>query len=258
MDLYVKLMGGLGNQMFQYAKGLSALKQAPQYTNLILDCSFYEGQERKVIKNGLTGRGFDLDIFNLKYQRCDVAPDGGHVLEGWFQSLEDFDNVIDEVKEQFTFANSFSEKIQHQHDCIINSKSHTVSIHVRRGDFINNPTAFVHNEHMGSAYYRKAMDVMEDKYDHLTYYVFSEDLEWCRENIKNVKHPVVLVGDDFAGDRDTGHFYLMQACENHIIANSTYSWWAAFLGNSKVTVGPKKWFTNESESETMLDNWIKL
>ena len=69
MNLYVKLMGGLGNQMFQYAKGLSALEQAPQYTDLILDCSFYEGQERKVIKNGLTGRGFDLDIFNIKYKR---------------------------------------------------------------------------------------------------------------------------------------------------------------------------------------------
>lgn len=258
MNLYVKLMGGLGNQMFQYAKGLSALEQAPQYTDLILDCSFYEGQERKVIKNGLTGRGFDLDIFNIKYKRCEVAPVGGHLLEGWFQSLEDFDNVIGQVKEQFTFANPFSKKIQQMNDIITNDPFHTVCIHVRRGDFINNPTAFAHNEHMGPEYYRKAMDVMEDKYDHLTYFVFSEDEEWCRENIKNDKHPVIVIGNDYAGDRDTGHFHLMQRCENHIIANSTYSWWAAFLGDSKLTVGPKKWFTHENSSDIMLDDWIKL
>ena len=177
------------------------------------------------------------------------------MLQGWFQNLEEFANVEDEVRKQFTFAKPFEGKIKHLHD---NIKNHSVSIHVRRGDFINNPTAYAHNEHMGPEYYRKAMDVMEDIYDDITYFVFSEDIEWCRENIKNDKHPVVLVDDDYSGDRDSGHLYLMQACENHIIANSTYSWWAAFLGNSKVTVGPKKWFTNENGSEIMLSNWIKL
>ena len=251
-------MGGLGNQMFQYAKGLSVLEQAPQYTNLILDCSFYKGQERKIIRDGLTGRGFDLDILNIKYNKCECPPTGGHLLEGWFQSLEDFDNVIDEVKNQFTFSIDFPKKIRRMSEIIADSKSHSVCIHVRRGDFISNPTAYVHNEHMGFEYYRKAMDIMENIYDDITYYVFSEDIEWCRENIKNDKHPIVLVDDSYSGDRDSGHFYLMQNCENHIIANSTFSWWSAFLGNSKVTIGPKKWFTNENESEIMLSNWIKL
>lgn len=255
MILYVYLQGGLGNQMFQYAAGLSALKEYPQFTDLRLDGSFYTNQERKVIVNGMTGRGFDLDLFNIKYNTIEEAPEGATMLQGWFQNLEEFSNVEDEVRKQFTFAKPFDGKIKHLHD---NINNHSVSIHVRRGDFINNPTAYVHNEHMGPEYYRKAMDVMEDIYDNITYYVFSEDIEWCRENIKNDKHPVVLVDDDYSGDRDSGHLYLMQACENHIIANSTYSWWAAFLGQSKVTVGPKKWFTNESGSKIMLDNWIKL
>jgi len=255
MILYVYLQGGLGNQMFQYAAGLSALKEYPQFTDLRLDGSFYANQERKVIVNGMTGRGFDLDLFNIKYNTIEEAPEGATMLQGWFQNLEEFANVEDEVRKQFTFAKPFKGKIEHLHD---NIKNHSVSIHVRRGDFINNPTAYAHNEHMGPEYYRKAMDVMEDIYDDITYFVFSEDIEWCRENIKNDKHPVVLVDDDYSGDRDSGHLYLMQACENHIIANSTYSWWAAFLGNSKVTVGPKKWFTNENGSEIMLSNWIKL
>ena len=65
MNLYVYLKGGLGNQMFQYAAGLSALKEYPQFTSLKLDTSFYIGQQRKVIVNGLTGRGYDLDLFNM-------------------------------------------------------------------------------------------------------------------------------------------------------------------------------------------------
>lgn len=255
MILYVYLQGGLGNQMFQYAAGLSALKEYPQFTDLRLDGSFYTNQERKVIVNGMTGRGFDLDLFNIKYDTIEEAPEGATMLQGWFQNLEEFVNVEDEVRKQFTFAKPFDGKIKHLHD---NINNHSVSIHVRRGDFINNPTAYAHNEHMGPEYYRKAMDVMEDIYDDITYFVFSEDIEWCRENIKNDKHPVVLVDDDYSGDRDSGHLYLMQECENHIIANSTYSWWAAFLGQSKVTVGPKKWFANESGSEIMLENWIKL
>ena len=70
MILYVYLQGGLGNQMFQYAAGLSALKEYPQFTDLRLDGSFYANQERKVIVNGMTGRGFDLDLFNIKYNTC--------------------------------------------------------------------------------------------------------------------------------------------------------------------------------------------
>ena len=65
MNLYVYLQGGLGNQMFQYAAGVSALKEYSQFSNLKLDTSFYNTQERKVIVNGLTGRGYDLDLFDI-------------------------------------------------------------------------------------------------------------------------------------------------------------------------------------------------
>ena len=87
------------------------------------------------------------------------------MLQGWFQNLEEFANVEDEVRKQFTFAQPFKGKIKHLRDNIIDNSKHSVSIHVRRGDFINNPTAYAHNEHMGPEYYRKAMDIMEDIYD---------------------------------------------------------------------------------------------
>jgi hypothetical protein len=257
MNLYVYLQGGLGNQMFQYAAGLSALKEYSQFTNLILDTSFYQNQKRKVIVNGLTGRGFDLDLLSIQYKTTGETPEGGTMLQGWFQNIEEFSNVVEEVKEQFKFSISFSENIIDLHNQII-SKNNSVSIHVRRGDFIQNPTAYAHNEHMDSQYYEKCMNIIEEAYEEVTYYVFSEDIDWCKENIKNKKHEVIYVDSEYSGERDSGHMYLMQSCNNHIIANSTFSWWSAFLADSKITIGPKKWFTNGTGSEIMLDTWIKV
>lgn len=257
MNLYVYLQGGLGNQMFQYAAGLSALKEYSQFTNLKLDTSFYQNQKRKVIVNGLTGRGYDLDLLSIKYNQVEETPERGTMLKGWFQNLEDFENVVEEIKEQFKFSISFSEGIQSLKE-EIESKENSVSIHVRRGDFVTNPTARAHNEHMNSEYYNNAMDILEKTYGDLTYYVFSEDTDWCKENIRNEKYEVVFVDQDYSGERDTGHMYLMQSCNNHIIANSTFSWWSAFLANSKITIGPKKWFINGTGSEIMLDGWIKI
>ena len=256
MNLYVRLMGGLGNQMFQYAKGLSALEQAPQYTNLILDCGFYEGQERKVIKNGLTGRKFDLDLFNIKYDCCEDVPPGGHILEGWFQNLEEFDNVIDEVREQFTFKIDFCDDVKEMEKEIL-AEENSVAIHVRRGDYIKNPTALAHHGVMDASYYSKAMKIVEEKFASVHYYVFSEDVEWCEENLKT-DNPITFVDSKYNDYKDVGHLHLMSKCKYHKIANSSFSWWAAFLGNSEFTIGPKKWLADGTGSEILLDEWIKV
>lgn len=257
MILYVYLQGGLGNQMFQYAAGLSSLKEYPHFTDLRLDCSFYKNQERKVIVNGLTGRGYDLDLLNIKYNIVEEAPEGATMLQGWFQNIKEFENVVDDVREQFKFSFKFSDKIEQLHK-EIKSKSNSVSVHVRRGDFINNPTAYSFNEHMNQEYYQKAISILEQSYDDISYYVFSEDIEWCKNNIQIENNNIVFVDEEYSGDRDSGHMYLMQACNNHIIANSTYSWWGSFLADSKITIGPKKWNCESSESDIMLNNWIKL
>ena len=85
MNLYLYLQGGLGNQMFQYAAGLSALKEYSEFDNLILDTSFYKNQKRKVIENGLTGRGYDLDLLNIKYTDIEEATEGATILQRWFK-----------------------------------------------------------------------------------------------------------------------------------------------------------------------------
>jgi len=256
MNLYVYLMGGLGNQLFQYAAGLSALKEYSQFTDLRLDTSFYNGQKRKVISNNLTGRGYDLDLFNIQYDQIEESPEGALMLNGYFQNISEFENVIDEVKKQFTFKNKFNENILNLFHKI-NQYEYTICIHVRRSDYVNNPTANIYHGVLEVEYYDAAKKLIEKKYKNPVYYVFSDDIEWCKNNIKS-NYEMHYVGEDYSGDRDSGHLYLMQTCKNHIIANSSFSWWSAFLANSHYTIAPKKWTRDGSGCDIILDEWEKI
>ena len=145
MNLYVYLQGGIGNQMFQYARGLQILKEYPDdFDSLVLDTSFYENQKRGIIKNGLTGRTYDLDVFNITHTTTGKAWSNRNTLHGYFQSKNYFLDVVNEVKEEFDFAIEFTKKTNRLAK-EINSKEHTTSIHVRRGDYVNNPTATAHH-----------------------------------------------------------------------------------------------------------------
>ena len=255
MNLYVYLQGGLGNQMFQYAAGVSALKEYSQFTNLKLDTSSYHGQEVKVVKDGLTGRSYDLDVFNISYSEVEEAPEGATMLQGWFQNIKEFENVSDKIKKEFTFNVNFSEetkKIENK----ISLEDNPIAIHVRRGDYIYNPTANIHHGVLDKAYYDKGIGIMNSKYSNPHYFVFSEDVDWCKDNI-NASN-ITIVGDECNDYKDTGHLYLMTKCKSHIIANSSFSWWGAWLGNTELAIGPKQWKTDETVYDIMLDDWIKL
>lgn len=256
MDLYVYLKGGLGNQMFQYAAGLSALREYEQFTDLKLDTSFYDGQERKVAVNGLTGRGYDLDVFNIEYDTLKVAPGGAIMLDGYYQNISEFENVVDEVRKQFTFKNKFSSDIDTLAQKIADTEN-SVCVHVRRGDYVYNSTANSYHGVMDIDYYQSAQERIEKKYSNPTYFIFSEDIDWCKENLKS-NFEVYFIGDEYCGDRDTGHLHLMQMCRNHIIANSSFSWWAAFLSNSEYTIAPSKWRTDGTGSDIILESWDKI
>ncbi len=256
MNLYVYLQGGLGNQMFQYAAGVSALKEYPQFTDLRLDTSFYNTQERKVIVNGLTGRGYDLDLFNITYNQCEEAPEGETMLQGWFQSIEEFANVENLIRDEFTFNVDFcdaTKEIEKQ----ISESEHPIAVHIRRGDYINNPTANAHHGVLDKSYYDEAISKLDNVYSKPHYFVFSEDVDWCKENIK-ANGEVTIVGAECNDVKDSGHLYLMSKCENHILANSSFSWWGAFLGRSATCIGPKNWLADGSGSDIMLQEWIKI
>tara|TARA_Y100001972_G_C7606773_1_gene304132 strand:+ start:314 stop:1081 length:768 start_codon:yes stop_codon:yes gene_type:complete len=255
MKLYCYLQGGIGNQMFQYAKGLSVLNQNNDFDELILDTSIYENQKRKVVDGGVTGREYDLDVFNTTHTTQEKWSRPNAILQGYFQHLEEFKDVEDQIKKEFTFKDDhITDEIKKLGDHL--SEINSVSLHVRRGDYIKNPTANSWHGVMDKEYFDEAMSIMDSKVDSPVYYVFSEDIDWCKENIKAKN--IVYLDDNFSGYKDSGHLYLMTRCNYHIMSNSSYSWWGSFLGNSKLTIGPKKWLANGTGSDIMLEDWIKI
>ena len=255
MILYLYLQGGLGNQMFQYAAGVSALEEYSQFTTLKIDTSFYHGQEVKVVKDGMTGRKYDLDVFNTSYSDFEEAPEGATMLQGWFQNIKEFENVSGKIRKEFTFNVNFSEETKRIEN-EISLEDDPIAIHVRRGDYIYNPTANIHHGVLDKEYYDKAIGIVNSKYNNPHYFVFSEDVDWCKDNI-NASN-ITIVGDECNDYKDTGHLYLMTKCKSHIIANSSFSWWGAWLGNTELTIGPKQWRTDGTGYDIMLDEWIKI
>jgi hypothetical protein len=285
-----RLYGGLGNQMFQYALGrhLSILHN----TTLKFDISFFS--EKSYSKNH-TPRTFDLDIFNIKnqiatdselslftlnspfsfankiYKSINVfrnryileskpifqedilkLPDNVY-LDGYWQSDKYFSAIESIIKNDFHLHGDIPENSQKLSDFINNTNS--VAVNVRRGDFITNPT---HNV-CGLEYYIRAHYLISNKINNPSYFVFSDDIDWCKNNL-NFLNPVYYVSHDFAGFKFKEYLRLMSSCKHFIIPNSSFAWWATYLASSscEIVISPRKWVNNElyKTMDIFRENWI--
>lgn len=276
----VKLWGGLGNQMFQYALGRSlALKNR---TYLQLDLSEY------IVKNEAAdyiSRNFELDLFNVSYVTESkenfivtkvlnyVSPvkyvqENGFVydpsvlekkgrlyLYGYWQCEKYFKSIESTIRKDFTFKKQPNTANTQYLDQI--AKVNAVSIHFRRGDYITVQTAVNFNGICTIEYYKEAIELIKSKVKNPHFFVFSDDLSWVKENIA-FEDPHTYV-DGNAGEYSYEDMRLMAACKHNIIANSTFSWWGAWLNNNqdKVVVAPKNWFKTE-KTDIIPDRWIKI
>ena len=288
----VKLKGGMGNQMFQYAIGraLSLRYNVP----LGLDLSFLLDTTPRL---KFTFRNYDLDVFNINAEivqsskipfvnrmvkgkigqafdilRRFLSFDKGveksfnfnslifnigpnAYLDGYWQSPKYFESIEDIIRKDFTLKSELPINIRNLMEVI--EKENSVCIHVRRGDYVGNKA----HEVVGSEYYDKAIEKMRSltKIDKI--YVFSDDIKWCEENMK-FEYPVMFVGDEYAGQKAEGHLMLMKSCRNFIIPNSTFSWWGAWLGDSKdkIVIVPKQWFGDSSinSDDLIPKDWIRI
>lgn len=246
------LQGGLGNQMFQIAAAWSHSKTIGSNCEFDLSKSHVETQGKKALKYGnsifkkLTNTNIDYNkMFGYREPKFSYNPipkQDNLLLVGNFQSEKYFDdhkNILDEI---FYFDD---EKINNIKSLIERESlgKKISSIHVRRGDYLKKP-----NFHptCDMNYYNKAMDIINaDKY-----FVVSDDLEWCKENFK---------GDQFFFSPFTDELddlYLIMGCDNHIIANSSFSWWGAYLSKSKNIICPSTWFGVNGPQDTK-DIYIK-
>lgn len=283
-----RLIGGLGNQMFQYAAGRSLA--IANNCELKLDVSGYKnytlhnGYELNLFKIQ-AGIATDVEISDLVKSRSRLSrfiskklklKNKSHLIEknfgydssffeikryvyidGYWQSYQYFESIKSQLKLELTPATPLSGLNLTISKQIANCNS--VSLHIRRGDYVSNLEANKTHGFIGIEYYNKAISLIHELVLHPHFFVFSDDIAWARKNLGLIVN-VIFVGHN-QGSTSFEDMRLMSLCQHHIIANSSFSWWGAWLNTSpnKIVIAPKQWFANRQDtSDLMPENWLKI
>jgi hypothetical protein len=295
--IVVRFKGGLGNQLFQYAAGraLAARHGAP----LRFDARWYDTAEnlRTVtrtfdlpafnVEGGLATKD-ELDAFafdgsrrlwprikgrilrpirrrvlwscdSLGWQPCFMRLGSNVMLDGYFQHPEFFSEIQAQLRGELQLRVPAPEKILRMADELGLQKS--VCIQVRRTDFVDNPrTRQIHGT-CSPDYFRAAWEHIASRVPAARGFVFTDDMTWARKTFDNWQNIVVL-GPEYDGPAYLHRFFLMKACHHFIIANSTWGWWAAWLGqrNDSVVVVPRRWLNDEDTHDLglVLEKWVVI
>ena len=288
----IKLQGGLGNQMFQYA--IAAILAKKNKTKVIIDDSIFNIREKTL---GYTPRDFELSIFKksfnfaknsdlllfekpsvlnkikrkiqLNYPKISTEPPFGFLpnlnqvkapvyLKGYFQSYLYFSGFEDFVMDLFQFPIDNLSKENLDLIPVLKNKN-TVAIHIRRGDYITDAQTNQFHGTCSMDYYLKGIAAITSKIKNPMLVFFSDDSAWVKNNFEKVPFDKIFISHN-KGANSWIDMYLMSICSHNIIANSSFSWWAAWLNRNKdkIIVAPKKWFegVNIDSKLILLDGWI--
>lgn len=288
--IIVKLIGGLGNQLFQYAaarslanrkntklcidatgfdKASKDIKRNYELDLFNIDASFASAEQvRKITRPSVISRGFNKlrPYYRKNYYREQYAhfdpnffkASSSTLLEGYWQSERYFKEIRNIILDEFRITAPLSSSTVDLASRISNSNS--VSLHVRRGDYISNPETFKFHGICEPEYYGKALELLAGKAGPIEIFVFSDEIEWAKKNILT-RSPITFVDHN-----DSGHayedLYLMSLCRHNIIANSSFSWWGAWLNKNpgKIVVAPSKWFgeANIDTKDLIPQEWLKV
>lgn len=253
--IIVKIKGGLGNQLFQWACGkhLSEKYNIPFY----LDISFFDNSNRNFGLNKFPFITYELitshpEIKIIKFSKKldnfnfnDNLYNGNDIfIDGYWQSEKYFIDIKDIIIENLQPNELTLSKLRNSYNL-----NDSVSIHIRRTDYVGSfrhPTQTIE-------YYMKALSLIKSK----NILVFSDDMDWCKNNLK-ISNITFVENNDNIND-----LWLMSLCDNNIIANSSFSWWGAWLNKNvhKKIIAPSEWFSKSSNlnySDIVPSNWIKL
>lgn len=286
--IVVKLKGGLGNQMFQYACGKAV--SLKHNSLLYLDISgFPDHNGRKYSLEGLNVKaniadncllrkfkdgllsvllkklGFNIDFrYKCYFEKKRIVFDpeifdaGDNIyIDGYWQNEEYFKHIERILLEDFTLKNPLPEKEMPVKKRT--KKESSVALHIRRGDYVTNPETKKNHGVLDICYYNEAMKIISSKVNNPHFFVFSDDIYWAENNLKS-DFPIYFIKDHNYSNVE--ELYLMTLCDHHIIANSTFSWWGAWLSKNpqKIVIAPQKWFSCfEANIKGLIpDEWIKI
>lgn len=276
--IIVNLHGQLGNQMFQYALGrhlqllgrkvlyyTGYFKQHPEHDfalprifsldlpeatkNQMLACR--EDRHRLIdrVRRKIFGRHehvfTEVDAKSLLY-KPKVFDFKQGLIDGYWQSEKYFLPIVDVIRKDFTFPEA---SVRNKAFVKEMSETFSVSIHVRRGDYLGGFPV------MDEAYFEPAMAYFIEKYGNVHFYVFSNDMGWCREHLRAEQMTYV---DWNTGKDSPFDMWLMTQCKHNIIANSSFSWWGAWLNQNegREVVAPKTWLYHQETPDIYCKNWI--
>lgn len=293
--IITNIKGGLGNQMFQYATGLALSKR--KNTEHKLDLSHFDLY--KDPNNKETKRRFELDVFNthfsiateeeiekVKYQYGLISkpialanfylqvfdfikypitlnPNTKDIyLEGHYPSEDFFKDYEEDIRKEFTLK---AETKEFKDFCSIIAKDgrRSVSVHIRRGDYVTNANANKHHGVLDVDYYESSWDLLKQQVGELKPYVFTEfkeDIDWVKENMPFIGNDAIYMKNyEFTGPES---MILMSKCHNNIVANSSFSWWGAWLNSNKgkIVIAPKSWLKNGDGRNKRIvpESWIRV
>ena len=264
--LVSKINSGLGNQLFQYFTSFELSKRYNQ--ELYLETSFKKDNKRSFLLDK-----FDLnlklreksmfDTFNFElikdkekgFQNIILKENRSYKLDGYWQSPKYFNShksfIINKIYKPINLKEIYSLSIQ----------TLTVSIHVRRGDYVTNKQ--INNKFMlyEINFFNKAINIIEDlfKDKKIHYLIFSDDFNYIKENFKFLENKNIIKSNI---NNPMSEFQMMMSCDHHIIPNSTFSWWAAWINPNpkKKVLCPKKWFKLNKDNVFIKDllplDWI--
>jgi Glycosyl transferase family 11 len=267
----VKLWGGLGNQMFQYAFGLYMAEKRGEkqffFTeinkNHNLDIDYFKVSIEYFATEALTKYDYyfqnyflyrlnrklfqlipflnkEILVENVSPFRPDIL-DSYSLFDGYWQSYKYIQPIEQNLREQFVLkANPISDMEIFNAISDVNS----VSLHIRRGDYLKGKNSKIY-ENISMDYYAKAIDYFSEKIVNPIFYIFSNDLDWTKENLElPIATKFFFIDNSLSENSAIADLYLMSSCKHHIIANSTFSWWGAWLNPSKqkLVIAPKKWY----------------
>ncbi len=286
--IIVRLKGGLGNQLFQYAtaRHLAHLNNS----ELFLDTSYFE------FKADRPAWKYELGAFNIKAEIAEeqllkdfhagkysgtekliskIVPfhkykkykyegfgyneqvlelKGNYYLSGYFQSHKYFKPITDILKEELTLKEEYIPKANEWLDDMKNKLS--VAVHIRRCDYIRNLSSMEAHGLCSKDYYAKTIEfVKRELGEEVHFFLFTDDAEWVKREMEWDINSTMVQGKSILSD-----FYMMSNCKHNIIANSTFSWWAAWLNPNpdKMIIVPKHWDNNIKTEEIDLcpTKWI--
>lgn len=179
------------------------------------------------------------------------------LVDGYWQSEKYFLEIEDIVRKEFTLRDPLSPYSLTIAEKITAAK-HPVMLHVRRGDFAHHPQSMKVHGTVSPEYYSAAMNIIREKVSEPTYFVFSDEPEWARENIKT-GFPTEFIGQ--GPDKNFEDLALMQLCEHYILANSTFGWWGSWLSKSYktgITIAPTTWSIKLDTKDLLPAHWTVL